>query len=151
MKARLVLALILLIAPATSLRAADRKIERSQLPPAVEKTLVEQSKNAEILGLEQERTGGKIRYEAELLVNGHRRDVLIDESGAVVEIEEQVAFETLPGVVQEGLRAAAGSARIVKVEAITRSGKLASYEAIAKTDKRRREIEVDPDGKPIGK
>ena len=37
------------------------------------------------------------------MVNGHTKDILIDTSGAVVEVEEQVELRALPEAVQAGL------------------------------------------------
>jgi hypothetical protein len=52
-----------------------------------------------------ENENGQTYYEAEMTVNGHGREVPIDKSGAVVEVEQQVPFESLPASVREGLQA----------------------------------------------
>ncbi len=70
----------------------EKKIQRSALPPAVEKTVVEQSKGSTIRGSSQEKENGQTYYEAELMVNGHTKDVLVDVTGSVVEVEEQVSM-----------------------------------------------------------
>ncbi len=75
----------------------EKKIKRSDLPAAVEKTVVAESAGATIKGFSQEKENGQIFYEAEMTVNGHTKDVLIDANGAVVEVEEEVAVDTLPG------------------------------------------------------
>jgi hypothetical protein len=56
--------------------------------------------------------------------------------GAVVEIEEQVAFDSLPAAVKEGLRAKAGTGKLLKVESLTKRGKLVAYEAVRKKKSR---------------
>ena len=58
--------------------AQEKKIKRSELPAAVEKTVVEQSKGATIRGFNEEKENGKTTYEVELLVNGHSKDVQMD-------------------------------------------------------------------------
>jgi uncharacterized membrane protein YkoI len=62
----------------------EKKIRRSDLPPAVEKAVAEQSKGATIRGFSQEKENGQTYYEAELMVNGHTKDVLLDANGLVV-------------------------------------------------------------------
>jgi len=84
-----------------------------------------------------------------MIVSGHSKDVLIDVNGAIVEIEEQVALDSLPGAVQEGLHAKAGAGEIVKVESLTKHDKLVAYEAVVKTGGKKKEIQVDPNGKPL--
>src|SRR6201984_796813 len=78
----------------------EKKIQRSELPPAVEKTVEAQSQGANIRGFSQEKENGQIFYEAEMTVNGHSKDITIDANGAVVEIEEQVALDSLPSAVK---------------------------------------------------
>src|SRR5229473_988751 len=76
--------------------AQEKKIQRADLPPAVEKTVGTQSQGATIKGFSQEKENGQTYYEAEMTVGGHSKDVLIDVTGAVVEIEEKVALDSLP-------------------------------------------------------
>ena len=134
---------------ATIALAQEKKIQRSDLPPAVEKTVVAQSQGATIKGFSTEKENGQTYYEAEMAVAGHSKDVLIDASGAVVEVEEQVALDSLPASVKDGLQAKAGHGKIVKVESLTKHDKLVAYEAKVQTDGKKSEIQVGPDGKPL--
>src|SRR5215467_6035672 len=77
----------------------EKKVQRADLPPAVEKTVAAQSQGATIKGFSQEQENGQTYYEAEMMVGSHSKDVLIDKTGAVVEIEEQVPFDSLPAAV----------------------------------------------------
>jgi hypothetical protein len=129
--------------------AQEKRIKRSDLPAAVEKTVVAQSKGATVRGFSEETEDGQIRYEAELMVNGHSKDVAMDASGAIVEVEEQVAIDSLPAAVRHGLRAKAGKGKLLKVESITKHDKLVAYEAQVTTDGKRSEVQVDADGKPL--
>ena len=125
----------------------EKKIQRAELPPAVEKAVSEQSKGATIKGFSEEKENGQTYYEAEMMVNGHSKDVLMDANGAVVEVEEQVALESLPAEVRSGLQAKAGSGKIGKVESLSKQGKLVAYEAKVVTNGKKSEIQVGPDGK----
>ena len=134
---------------AVTLRAEETKIKRSDLPPAVEKTVTEQSKGATVKGFAKEVENGKTIYEAELTVNGHGKDIAMDAQGNVVEIEEEVDIATLPAAVKEGLTKAAGKGTVTKVESLTKKGKLVAYEAVVKTGSKNSEIQVGPDGKKL--
>lgn len=127
----------------------EKKIQRSELPPAVEKTVEEQSKGATIRGFSQEREHGQTFYEAEMMVNGHSKDVLMDGNGSVVEVEEQVLIESLLPEVRTGLQTRAGDGKIVKVETLSKNGKLVAYEAKVLTDGKKSEVQFGPDGKPL--
>jgi len=129
--------------------AQEKKIKRSDLPPAVEKTVVAQSGGATIRGFSAEKEKGETFYEAEMMVNGHSKDVLIAADGTVVEVEEQVAMDSLSAEVKAGLQAKAGAGKILKVESLTKKGKLVAYEAQVETNGKKSEVQVGPDGKPL--
>ena len=125
------------------------KIQKSDLPAAVQKTVDQQSKGATVRGFSKEVENGQTIYEAELITQGHSRDVSIDTNGNVVEIEEEVPFASLPDGVKRGLEAKAGKGKIGKVESLTKHGELVAYEAKVTTGTRKSEIQVGPDGKPL--
>lgn len=129
--------------------AQEKKIKRSDLPAAVEKTVVVQSKGATVRGFSEEKENGQTTYEAEMLVNGHSKDVQMDANGAVIEIEEQVDLHAVSAEVKAGLQAKAGKGKITKVESITKKDKLVAYEAKVVTDGKKSEVQVGPDGKPL--
>jgi hypothetical protein len=132
-----------------SASAQEKRIKKSDLPAAVQKTADEQAKGATVRGYNKEVEGGKVEYEVALTVNGHSKDVAIDEQGTVLEIEEQVELNMLPAEVRDGLQKAAGKATIGKVEALTKKGILVAYEAQVRSGTKRSEIQVGPDGKPL--
>ena len=129
--------------------AQEKRIKRSELPPAVEKTVAEVSKGATVKGLSEETEKGKTTYEVEMVVKGHTKDVELDSSGAIVEVEEEAAMDSLPASVKAGLTAKAAAGKILKVESVTKNGKLVAYEAKVETAGKKSEIQVGPDGKPL--
>jgi hypothetical protein len=129
--------------------AQEKKIKRSDLPPAVEKAVARESQGATIRGFSQEKENGAVLYEAELIVNGHTKDVVLDETGTVIEVEEQQSLESLSVAVRDGLQSWAGRAKIVKVESVTKKGKLVAYEAQVLNDGKKSEVQVGPDGRPL--
>jgi hypothetical protein len=127
----------------------EQSVKQSDLPAAVARTVASVSKGATIRGFSRERENGQTYYEVEMRVNGHGKDVLMDTTGAVVEIEEEVALASLPAAVQAGLKAGAGAGTIRAVESLTKHGRLVAYEAHVVTAGKRSEIQVGPDGKPL--
>ena len=129
--------------------AQEKKIARSSLPAAVEKTVQEQSKGATIKGFSTEVEKGKRVYEAEMIVDGHTKDIEIASDGTLNEIEEEVSFDSLPQNVKAGLTMKAAGAKITKVETLTKKGKLVAYEAATLKGTKKGEIQVGPDGQSL--
>lgn len=129
--------------------AEEKKIQRSDLPLAVEKTVTEQSTGAAVRGFSLEKEKGETFYEAQLTIDGHSKDILIDSAGAVIEVEEEVAMDKLPSAVRAGLLAKAGKGKIRKVESIKKHDKLVAFEAKVDLDGKKSEVQVGPDGKPL--
>jgi len=127
----------------------EKKLQRTDLPPAVEKTVAGQSKGATIKGFSQEEENGQTYYEAEMMVGSSTKDVLMDKNGTIVEVEQQVAFDSLPQAVKQGLQEKAGPGKIVEVESLTKHDKIVAYEAKVQTNGKKKEIQVGPDGKPL--
>jgi hypothetical protein len=149
MARKISLSLLFVLCFALVSSSQEKKINRSDLPPAVEKTVAAQSAGATINGFSQEKEHGKVFYEAEMTVNGHSKDILIAADGSIAEVEEEVALDTLPADVRAGLQSKAGSGRILKVESITKHDKLAAYEAKVDKNGKKSEVQVGPNGKPL--
>ena len=145
---KIALALLVLAVPARAW-AQERTVQRADLPAAVARTVATVSQGATVRGFSREVENGQTLYEVELRVNGHGKDVTMDSTGAVVEVEEVVAIASLPSVVQAGIRAGAGAGTIRYVESVTKHGQLAVYEAHVVTAGKSSEVKVGPDGKPL--
>src|ERR1700730_9795070 len=122
------------------MQAQEKKITRGELPPAVEKTVSEQSQGATIKGFSTE---------VELTMNGHGKDISMDKDGKIVEVEEEVAMDSLTPEVKAGLAKAAGSGTITKVESLTKEGKLVAYEAVVTNGSKHSEVQVGPTGNKL--
>lgn len=129
--------------------AQEQRIPKSALPDAVQRTVQQQSSGADIKGLSTERENGKRVYEAEMMVDGHSKDIQIAEDGTLTEVEEEVAFSALPQSVQAALTAKAGPAKITKVESLRKHNKLVAYEASTLRGTKKGEIQVGPDGEKL--
>src|SRR5215831_19323990 len=107
---RLILSAIWVLIPFSMLcaPAQEKKLKKSELPPAVQKTANEQSRGATVKSYSSEVEDGKLQYEVSLIANGHGKDVTIAPDGSVLEVEEEVALDSLPAGVREGLLRQAG-------------------------------------------
>lgn len=132
-----------------SAAAADKKVERSALPKAVEATVQQQSQGATIKGFTSDTEDGVFEYEAEMMMNGHSKDIAIAKDGTLLEVEEQVAMDSLSGAVKSALAAKAPGAKITKVESLTKQGKLVAYEAATLKGTKKGEIQVGPAGEKL--
>ncbi len=108
--------------------AAEKRVKFEELPPAVQTTVKEQTKNATLVGLSAEKKKGKTRYEVETKIGGKSRDLLLDETGAVVETEEKVDMEAVPAPAKAAIQKRATGGAISKVEKVS-AGAATSYEA----------------------
>ncbi len=144
-----VLTLLLTCAMTARAAAQERSVKRADLPPAVQKTADAQSAGATVRGYSSETEDGQLEYEVAMTVKGHGRDVTIGPDGSIIEIEEEIALDSLPAPVREGLQQRAGSGKIGKVESLTKHGAIVAYEAHVTTGAKRSEVQVGPDGKPL--
>jgi uncharacterized membrane protein YkoI len=129
--------------------AAEKTIRRSELPPAVEKSLQQQVKGATIRAITTETENGRLVYEAELIVDGHTKDIQFDAKGNIQEVEEEVSFDTLSPEVKAALTAKVKGGTVRKVESLRKKDKLVAYEAQIDTGGRHGEIQVGPNGESL--
>jgi hypothetical protein len=135
--------LLVLLTAAAALTLKD-------LPPAVQKTVQDQTKGAEIKAISKETEDGKTQYEVETVVNGKRRDIVLDPKGAVIEIEDETPVANLPPAVRSTMGKKAVGGRIVVVEAVTAGGAIVAYEAeYIDKNGRKREVRLKPDGTEV--
>ena len=141
--------LVIALATVSAAQAQEKKITRAQLPPAVEKTVAEQSQGATIKGFSTEIEKGKRVYEVAMTLDGHGKDILIDSKGNVIEVEEVVVMDSLSQPVKDGLTKAAGNGTINMIESLTKNGTLVAYEGHVKRGLKRFEIQVGPNGEKL--
>ena len=130
----------------TEVYATEKRITRADLPPEVQKKVEIAERTAKVLGFSQETEGKRTTYEVELMENGHRKDVLIDGAGNVLEVEEEIPFESLPGKARQILQDHQKYGRVKKAEKLVKHGILTAYEVEISKDSKTSEIEFRPDG-----
>jgi uncharacterized membrane protein YkoI len=131
--------------------AAEKPVSMADLPPAVLQTVKDESRGATLKQLTKETKKGRTIYEAEFDVQGHERDVSMDETGTVVEAEEEVPLSGVPTVAQTALQKAAGGGQIVRVETVSHGGVIQYYDADVKQNGTTFEIRVRPTGEGVEK
>jgi len=141
--------LVTLLAVALLAGAAEQKLALKDLPPAVQKTVQDQTKGADIKAISKETENGKTSYEIETMVNGKHRDFDIDAHGAVTELEEETALDDLPPAARSAIQKKVAGGKIGIVETVTR-GTTTSYEAqYTGKDGKKHEVRVKPDGTEV--
>jgi uncharacterized membrane protein YkoI len=140
--------LALTLALAAAGIAAETKVQMKDLPPAVQKAVQAQTAGAQIKGLSKETEKGKTVYEVETLVNGKSRDLTLDAAGTVVEIEEQVALDSIPAAAKAAIEKKTAGGRIKTVESVTKGSEMVYEAAYAKGGKSH-EFQVRADGSDV--
>lgn len=132
--------------------AAETKLTMKDLPKAVQATIQKETQGAEIVGLSKEADAGKTVYEVETKIKGRSRDMLIDATGALTEVEEQIDLATLPAAVQAEVKKSIGKAKLVKLESVANGAKvLTGYSAVVDNAGKQSEVEMGLDGKVLAK
>ena len=124
---------------------AGQKIAISSLPPVVQATVKEQTKDATVLNIAKETEKGKTVYEVESKLNGKTRDFVVDAAGKVIEVEEETDLAAVPAAVKQALEKASAGGTLKKVEKTTQ-GTITRYEAAIVKNGKTSEITVNGDG-----
>jgi uncharacterized membrane protein YkoI len=127
---------------------AESKLKVEDLPASVQKTVKAQTQNAKLVGLSKEKEAGNTVYELETMVDGKSRDLMIDSTGAILTVEDEVALDSIPTAAKKAIQQKVASGKITKVETLTKGSEV-SYEA-AYTSKsgKKAEYGVNADGTP---
>jgi uncharacterized membrane protein YkoI len=137
---------LLAISLSGSVVAAEKKIQRKDLPAAVQTAVQqEESNGATVKNIVAEKEGGRTVYEVEMTVRGHTRDLLFDAGGTVIETEEEVSLDAVPAPVKAALEA---RGTVVKVEVVTKGANV-TYEGQIEKNGKKSEVAVDAAGRRI--
>jgi hypothetical protein len=124
---------------------AEDKLQLKDLPAAVQKTVQEETKNATLIGIEKETEQGRTVYEIETKRDGRARDLLVDTTGAIVEVEEEMSLANVPDAARAAIERLAAGGKVEKVESVTR-GTTVDYEATINKSGKRTETTVTSAG-----
>jgi hypothetical protein len=138
--------LLAIAALASVALAAGKKLTVKDLPAAVQKTVQDQTKGAEIKNIAKETEKGVTQYEVETMVNGKHRDFNVDTKGALVVVEEETTIDAIPAAAKAAIEKKVAGGKLGMVEIMTK-GSATFYEA-AYTSKAGKKLAVlvKPDG-----
>ena len=127
---------------------AETKMTLAQMPVAVQAAVKAQGKGVTVRELAKEMKDGVAFYEASLVIDGRTRDILFDEQGKIVTMEEQKTLGEIPGGARAAIQKAVGAGKLTMVEKVTQ-GEQTFYEGHVTTAGKISEVKVDADGRPV--
>jgi hypothetical protein len=129
--------------------AGEEKLPLTKLPKPVLDAAKAKFPDAELVSAGKEDEDGKVTYEVTLRDKGQKVDVELTADGAILAIEKAITVKDLPKEVAEALEQKHPKATIKRVEEITKQDKIAAYEVLLVTARKKRIFEVtfDPSGK----
>ena len=113
------------------------------MPPAVRAAVEAETRTAKLKGVSRETENGKTVYELETMVGDRTRDLMIDTSGKVYVIEEEINPDSAPAAVRTALQS---RGRIVKVESVTQDGRTRYEGQVRSKTGKTVAIELNADG-----
>ena len=132
--------------------ASNAALSIKGAPEAVAKTVMEQLGSGTLAGFTTEKEKGQTLYEAEMKINGRSKNLLIDASGAIKEVELETTLSELAPAVQSEVQKSVGKSKILSMESLTKGGKLAGFELQIKDAKGKESgLKLNAAGKPEGK
>ena len=82
---------------------AEKKLTLKDLPAAVQATVTENAKGAEIKNIGKETEHGVAQYEVETMLNGKHRDFNVDTKGKLLLVEEETTLDAIPAAAKAAI------------------------------------------------
>jgi len=124
---------------------SEREVKESEVPKAALDALRRYANNATFTEFAEEIEHGHTFYEGSYKGSSGHVDVLVTDTGDLVEIEEAISADKAPAVVQAEARKAGGEKATLKFEKKT----MVLYEVHFKQDGEGREVILTPDGRAV--
>jgi uncharacterized membrane protein YkoI len=144
---------LVLLATAGWSAGQEQRISPDQVPQKVMDALKARFPGAEITSVEKENEGGKVVYDFEFKVKGHKYESDIDENGTMLEFEKEIPVKDLPAAVTRALKAKYPGATFKEAMEVNRvtgkDAKLDHYEVTIRANGKSKEVTVSLDGKKI--
>ena len=128
---------------------AESHVPCDTLPAAALNQAKIEARDATIRSCVKDKEDGKLTYEVETLKDGKSRDIVLDASGTVLEVEQEIDANSLPPAVSGAIAKAANGGKVGKIESVTRGGAIASYETTIMKSGHRHEVAFDPQGATV--
>jgi hypothetical protein len=113
---------------------AQQQIDRSTLPPAVEKTVEANSQGATIQGITTGSSYGKQVYEVQMTVDGQQKNIEIASNGKLNGVMKDVTQRSLGSNIENAVITRVAGASITRVQSITRNGRVVGYRITTNKD-----------------
>lgn len=127
-----------------------KKVKLEELPEAARECVKRNSTGAKIGKIERVEKDGTIRFEAELKTPNGSKDLLVDQDGTLLEVEEEISLPAVGTTARLAIEKAAEGGKVKKVETVKDGdGKLLYYEVDIEVKGKKSEIKVSPDGQLI--
>ncbi len=130
---------------------ADDKLKPEDLPKKVQEVVKMRFPGAEFTSITKEKENGKDVYDIEMKFKGKKAEMDIEEDGTIHNTEMEIDAKDLPAAVSKALEEKYPKAKILEaMEGKDAKDKVEAYEVIIETaDKKKKEVELAPDGKII--
>ena len=128
------------------LEAKEKKIKQSDLPPAVQTTAQQQSagEGITVTGYTVDKVDGATFYGMDLVADGLARKSVIAADGTLVSVQQEMAWDNVPSVVQTDFTNVSGKGKLGPVSSITKDGTIVAYEAMLERDGKMNHVQVKP-------
>lgn len=124
-----------------------KKVKLEELPEAARDCVKRNSTGAKIGRIERIERDGTVRFEAELKTPNGSKDLLVDQDGTLLEVEEEISLPAVGTTARLAIEKAAEGGKVKKVETVKDGdGKLLYYEVDIEVKGKKSEIKVAPDG-----
>ena len=126
--------------------APAKKLELKDLPLAVQKTIQDESKGAEIKNIGKETEHGVAQYEVETTLNGKHRDFNVDTRGVLLLVEEETTIDSIPAAARAAILKKVADGKLGRVELFKRGGETMYEAAYIRKNGKKHEVLVKADG-----
>jgi len=141
---RIVAGIALGLLMTVAVQAKEKKVKQANLPSAVQRTADAEAAGNMVSGYTMDTVDGETLYKANLLVDGRARVVNIASDGSVTSVENEIAWEGVPGDVQTTFTKAAGKGKLTEFRSVSKDGQVVSYNALLVTKGNRDRVSVKP-------
>ena len=124
--------------------AAEKKIDQSKLPAAVQRTAAERSSGATISGYTSDKVDGSMVYQMDLIADGKTRAIVMDADGNVTAVEQEVAWTELPEDIQKTFSTVSQKGKLGAVSTVSTDDTIVAYEAYLTVRGERSLVRVKP-------
>jgi hypothetical protein len=130
--------------------ATSQSLKLSQVPPAVRKTIAQQTKaeGTVLVGLQRISRANRELYSAQLQTNRNSRTMILERTGAIVEIREPIALSHVSPEAKKVIQSSVGNGEILQLESVKlTSGLIAAYRLRFTRAGKDSELRIAPNGK----